>query len=136
MTDPSHDQRDKEDDKPHGKNAVEWSVFAFSAVLVTLVLSYLGYLSLTVKQTPPELSVRLGELTQRDGQIWVPVTVENRGTATASNVQVEVEAKNGSSASFTLPYVPRHGERHGWVGFEPPLTRHELKARVSGYEAP
>ena len=123
--------------KTHGKNAVEWTVFAFSCVLVTLVLGYLTYLSFASDSSPaPQLRVTLGQIIERDGQVWVGVTVENNGAITANNVEIEVEIENGQSAGFTLPHVPRHGKRQGWVGFEPPLAREELKARISGYQAP
>ena len=123
------------DESQHGKNAVEWSVFGLSCVLVLATLGYLGFLALTDEQSPPTLKVEIGEPVERDGQVWVPVTVENRGAATASNVEIEVQAA-GQNAGFTLPHVPRRGQRRGWVGFEPPLARQHIKARVSGYQAP
>lgn len=130
------DSSGQSDGKAQGKNAVEWTVFAFSCVLVTLVLGYLVYLSFASESSPaPQFRVTLGQIIERDGQIWVAVTVENRGAITANNVEVEVERKNGQSAGFTLPHVPRHGKREGWVAFDPPLTREELKGRITGYQA-
>lgn len=123
------------DGEVHGKNAVEWSVFALSCVLVTLVLGYLTFLTLTNQSSTPQLRATLGQPIERDGQIWIPVKVENRGMITANNVEIEVE-HGDKSAGFTLPHVPRQGEREGWVGFDPPLQRDTLKARVSGYQTP
>lgn len=140
MTDSTPDSQQDQtqsgsDEKVHGKNAVEWTVFALSCVLVTLVVGYLTFLTFTSQPSTPQLRATLGQAVKRDGQIWVPVRVENRGMITANNVEVEVE-HGGESAGFTLPHVPRHGERNGWVSFEPPLEREKLKARVSGYQTP
>ncbi len=136
--DSTNDAPPESDAKVHGKNAVEWTVFAFSCVLVTLVVGYLLYLTLSSKPetATPRLRVTLGQWSERNGHIWVPVTVENNGSVTAVNVEVKVERTDGQSAGFTLPHVPRRGKREGWVSFAPPLKREQLKARISGYQAP
>ncbi len=132
----SSEKSGEKTDKTHGKNAVEWIVFGLSCALVSAMLGYLAYLSLTMQESAPQLRATLGQSVERDGQIWVPVVVENRGSMTANNVEIEVEGENGKSAGFTLPHVPRNGTRQGWVGFEPPLQTAKLKARISGYQMP
>ncbi len=116
------------------KNALEWSVFAFSLVLVVGVVGYLGVAAWRDTDAPPDFVVEWDAPTPRgDGGFEVPVHVRNEGTTTAANVQVEVTS-GGESVTFTLEYVPRHSTREGIALFE----RYPAQpvARVRGYERP
>jgi uncharacterized protein (TIGR02588 family) len=122
------------------KNALEWTVFAASAVLVLGTLGYLIFSAATTKKLPPVLSIALGQAQPAASQFRVPVTISNDGNQTATGVQIEVtldEGKPGEEkASFTAPYLPRHSKREGAVLFKSDPRKGKLQARVLGYVDP
>ncbi len=131
-----NDQTTKSEEQG-GKNALEWTVFALSLVLFVGVLGFLGFQALSGAPTPPRLEISLGEPLKAGKQMLIPVRVENRGTTTAQGVEIEVSRRGrDQTAAFSLPHVPRGGERQGWVVFDAPLQRSELEARVLGYQEP
>ncbi|MBW3636319.1 MAG: hypothetical protein KY445_07625 [Armatimonadetes bacterium] len=120
-----------------GKNALEWTVFALSLILIIGVLGFLGFEAISGAPTPPRLEVSLGEPLKVGKQMLVPVGVENRGATTAQGVEIEVSRRGrDQTATFSLPHVPRGGQRQGWVVFEAPLQKSELESRVLGYQEP
>lgn len=119
--------------KSPAKNALEWSVFALSLTLILATLGFLGLQSKQLTGSPPRLEVTLGEPVRAGENVLIPVKVENRGATTAESVEVEV--RHGAQTSqFSLGFVPRRGERSGWVSFRAPVRKSALKTRVLGYE--
>lgn len=130
-------QETAEEEKKTGKNALEWTVFGLSFLLLTSVFGYLIYQSFHYGAAPPRLEVSLGQPVKAGTRILVPVKVENRGQVTAASVEIEVERRGGKeTAHFSLPHLPRGGEREGWVAFDAPLRKEELRAKIVGYEEP
>lgn len=120
-----------------GKNALEWTVFALSLVLVLGVLGFLSYEAISGANTPPRLEISLGEPVKAGKQWLIPVRIENRGATTATSVEIEVSRRGrDEKAGFSLDHVPRGGARQGWVSFDAPLQKSELEARVLGYQEP
>lgn len=120
-----------------GKNALEWAVFALSLLLVGAVLGFLGFDALSGRPTPPRLEISLGEPMKAGNRVLVPVNVENRGRTTAGGVEIEVKRRNSDETGhFSLPHLPRGGQRSGWVSFAAPLQKSDLDAQVLGYEEP
>lgn len=102
------------------KNVLEWTVFGISLVLVVGTLGYLVRESLAGTDGPPEVVVSLGAPRAGAGGHMVPVTAENRGGATAEDVQITVRLKAAGGeeeAVLTVPYLPRESRRSGWVTF-------------------
>lgn len=123
------------------KNWLEWVVFAIGLALVAGVLGYLVYDGLTMGDAPPSIEVRLGTPEQRGENFIVPVTVTNRGDATAEGVSIEVEQQRGDGqegerGQFEVAFLPRRATREGWVAFKTDPRQAQLTARVLGYEKP
>lgn len=116
----------------NAKNALEWTVFALSIVLISALLIYVGIKALDHKDSPPALKVTIGTLKRSGNTLTVPVTVKNSGQVTAQNVEVEISSPD-EKAGFTLDYVPREGHSEGFATFEKPVAKDELKARIVGY---
>lgn len=124
-------------EQQNGKNALEWTVFALSLILIVGVLGFLGFEALSGASTPPRLQISLGEPLKAGKQMLIPVRVENRGATTAAGVEIEVSRRGrDEKAAFVLPHVPRGGQRDGWVAFDAPLNKAELEARITGYQEP
>jgi uncharacterized protein (TIGR02588 family) len=125
------------------KHPLEWIVFAVSLALVTGTLGFLAWDAIQGaggKNSPADLSVELGRPEPRDGTWAVPVTVRNRGDATAEGVNVEViletPGAEPETASFEAAFVPRRSKREGWVMFRSDPSRGRLSGRAAGYETP
>ncbi len=125
--------------KPN-KNWLEWSVFTLSLALILGTAGVLLYEELAVERQPASPSIQVGKPEARDGNFVVPVTVVNKGDATAAEVRLEVMLRlpGGASerAEFDLPYLPRRATREAWVTFLHDPAQGELIPRVLGYQDP
>ena len=121
-----------------GKNALEWSVFALSCVLVLGTFAVLIHGMVVWQDAPARLTAHAGEAYQEGGSLWVPVVVANEGDHSAVNVEIEVVSTSTageSKAAFTVDQIPRGSERQGRVSFEGKREEHQFRVRVSGYQA-
>jgi uncharacterized protein (TIGR02588 family) len=117
------------------RNWLEWAVLALGAVVVTLVLGYLVYLTLNQEKSPPKLQVEVGEPQANPGGYQVEITVKNQGGDTAESVEVEVSLEEEKSR-FLIDFVPRGSEAQGWVCFTREPRAGQVKARVLGFGVP
>jgi uncharacterized protein (TIGR02588 family) len=125
--------------KPAGKNALEWTVFGVSILLVGAIMVILGLDALRWKEGPPRLEIVMGEARAGDGQLVIPVQVTNRGQTVAINVNVEVtdlSSAQRKGAIVAFDFVPRGATREGRAIFPPEQDPAKLEARISGYEVP
>jgi uncharacterized protein (TIGR02588 family) len=122
------------------KNWLEWVVFAFGLILVSVTLGYLIYAGSTMGHEPPTIEVRLGTAEKQQFSFLVPVTVINHGDETAEGVRIEVLIENSGvlkeRAELDVAFLPRYATREGWVTFEQDPGANQLKARVLGYQKP
>lgn len=122
------------------KNILEWVVFAVSLILVMGVIGYLSYDAATLGNNQPDIQVSLGASEQRTQGFVIPVTIRNTGDETAEGVRVEVQLKlNGADAEtgeLEFPFVPRGGQREGYVAFNRDPNTGRLETRILGYEKP
>lgn len=122
------------------KNPLEWAVFGIGLVLTLGVIGSLAWDAVRGGEKPPDLIVELGVPEPRSQGWAVPVTVRNEGeeTAEGARVLVTLELPGGEKeeAELSLPFVPRHSRREGWVHFLHPPARGRLSGRVTGYEQP
>lgn len=121
------------------KNALEWSVFALSAVLIAALFGFLIYESATIGDAPPDIHVQIGTPEQRSGYFAVPIEATNKGDHTAEGVHIEVvlrAAGEEETGDFEIQFLPRRGSREGWVTFKSDPRNGTLEARVLGYEKP
>ena len=121
------------------KNWVEWTVFAFSAVLIVSVIGFLVYENAAIGDAPPDIQVQIGTPEPRTGYFAVPVEVMNKGDHTAEGVHIEVVLKGAGeeeTGDFEIQFLPRRGSREAWVTFKSDPRNGTLEARVLGYEKP
>jgi uncharacterized protein (TIGR02588 family) len=121
------------------KNALEWAVFAVSAVVIAALLATLAYHETTRPDSPPDLRVEaVGDRATAGGHA-VTLQVRNLGGTTAATVTIEaVLAGRGTNerGQVVLPFVPAGSTRTGEVLFSRKPEPGELTVRVSGYERP
>jgi uncharacterized protein (TIGR02588 family) len=126
--------------KKPAKNALEWTVFIASSLVVLAVLGYLATKALTEKKTPPDLRTEAGAVIARNGSYRLPLLVRNTGGATAEAVIVEAVLRRGEQelerAQLELSFVPRGSEREGWVTFRHDPQCCTLETRAVSYEEP
>ena len=121
------------------KNALEWTVFFVSLVVIGAVVAALVMFELQRTDAPPELLVSVDGGRRAGDGYAVRVVVENRGGRTAANVSVEVVvdgSADGQRGELVLPFVPHGGTRHGEVMFTSEPAAGALRARIRGYEIP
>ena len=121
-----------------GKNALEWSVFALSCLLILTTFGILIRGMMVWQDTPARITARAGEAYQEGGHVWVPIVVTNEGDHAATNVEIEVVSTSPageSQAGFTMDLLPRGSERRGQVSFAAEKEKHQFSVRVSGYQA-
>jgi uncharacterized protein (TIGR02588 family) len=107
----------------NGKNALEWSVFALSLLLVAAMFAVLAVDAATWRGRPAALEASLGPAEKSAGGVRFPVHVINRGDLAAVDVQVEVAADDGSRARLIFDFVPGKGARRGSAVFSAGVTR-------------
>ncbi len=103
-----------------GKNALEWSVFTGSCLLLAGVIAVLVKEALAWDDTPARLEATLGPPTAEHDRIHVPVELVNRGDQVAEHVQLEVLRQSSSGdqrAMLSFDFVPRDATRRGRVNF-------------------
>ena len=129
------------------KNPLEWGVFAISLLLVGATLFYLGRETLTAKESPPHIALKMGtprllqNFPKEAPSFIVSVEASNKGWQTAEGVHIEIEMQRGQeepqTADFEIAFLPRNSSREGWVAFKgKPENIKKLSARVLGYEIP
>ena len=121
------------------KNALEWSVFTVSALLIAALLGFLIYESATIGDAPPDIHVQIGTPEQRSGYFAVPIEATNKGDHTAEGVHIEVVLRGAGeeeTGDFEIQFLPRRGSREAWVTFTSDPRKGTLEARVLGYEKP
>lgn len=126
--------------KKHEKNVVEWSVFAISALIVTLTVGYLTFAAIRGKNVPPDLRITTGPPSAAGAGHRVEVKVRNAGDTSAEQVQIEVTLRRGEEeverAELDLIYVPRKSERTGWVTFHNDPRCCAVATRAMSYDTP
>ena len=121
------------------KNWLEWSITIISGILVIFTLGFLVYQLIYEEQTPPDISVVLGEVFEKDEAYSVPIKAINEGTETAGNVVIEIVIEGDpekEKAQITFAYLPGKSSAQGWVIFTKKPERKSLKTHVIGYSTP
>lgn len=129
---------EKKDNKEE-KNWLEWTITIISGILVVFTLAFLVYQMIYEEQTPPDIVVVLGIVSQKDGAFAVPIKATNKGTETAENVIIEITLKghpNDEKSQMTFAYLPRKSSANGWVIFSRKPDLKDLQTRVIGYSIP
>ena len=119
------------------KNLLEWIVFGVSLALIVGMAGVVGYEHMTRENSPPQLSVMMGEVVQGPNGFSVELVVENSGDRTAESVQVEASLEGSSDRTeVVLQYVPYRSKRRAWVVLPSDPRQGRLITRVLGFEEP
>lgn len=133
--------KNKEQQSKDKKNALEWSVFGISLLMVLLVLGYLVYHAFENRELPPMLEVVYSPDPTPYSPYRYQVTTYNKGGSTAEQVLVKVIMKDNGSileeASLIFSWIPQTSKRVGWVIFsQNPARADSLTAQVVSYQVP
>ena len=126
-------------DTKHVKNALEWTVFAASCLLVLATLVILIMDAATAGQSPAKIRVQPGQPYQADGRLWIPVEVSNSGGRAAAAIEVEASRPSQpgeSPAGISIDYLPRGATRKGQVSFPVSKADVPVEFRVSSFQEP
>ena len=122
------------------KNALEWTVFAISALIFVALVGYLAVEATRRGPSGLHIEVTTGSA-QRQGDFWaVPVTMSNHGEQTAEQLNIEVALlEDGREVEVTevdLAFLPRRSERHAWALFRNDPRELEIVARAVSFKEP
>ncbi len=89
----------------------------------------------TAGHRPADIVVTVGQPVAAGQGYAVPIEVRNSGDIAAQDVQVSVTLRipEPEESDVTIPYVPYHSTRRGWVMFSRDPGTARLEARVLGY---
>lgn len=121
------------------KNRLEWSITIFSGILVCLTLGFLIYQLIYEEATPPNITIFLGEVSQKDGAFAIPIKASNQGSETGENVVIEVtlEAElENENFEIIFAYLPGKSSAKDWVIFTKRPETSKLNTHVKGYRTP
>ena len=107
----------KSPDRHPGKNALEWTVFAASALLILAMFAVLALEAMQWEERPPSLAVTLGTPETKEGRRIIPVEVANHGDVAATDIRIELAGDDGQRAQVLMDFIARHGTRRGRVSF-------------------
>ncbi len=125
--------------KKEKKNWLEWLITIISGILVVFTLGFLIYQLIFEEQTPPNIAIVLGEISQKDDAFAIPIQANNNGTETAENVIIEIVSENRDieeKAQITFSYLPGKSSANGWITFTKKPDISSLKTHVVGYTTP
>lgn len=133
--------RDNQENEEGKKNALEWSTFAASLLLILCTVAYLGYKTYTDKPSPPEIIVAFSLNPGIHSPYRYRLIVENVGGATAEDVIIEMALKKRDStlerSELQLAFVPQSSKREGWVNFlQDPAKADTTIAKVVSFKKP
>lgn len=101
------------------KNALEWVVFAASAILVAAVAAVLIVSGARSAHTPPSLVIEHGTAEANGDAFRIPIRVRNTGDETAEHARIEVELTRAGEvverAELTFAFIPKRSAREGWI---------------------
>lgn len=122
------------------KNALEWTVFAASLLIVAGCVALVALAMARDGDGPPELIVTTGAAARTAAGYRVPVRVRNDGDATAADVHVELALEEAGReverVELSFLFVPRRSAREGMVVFRRDPSCCTVAVRALGFETP
>lgn len=118
----------------------EWAVAAFGLALVVGTIGYSAYNALAAGAAVPGVTVeRVGTHATQGGYV-VRFSARNHSGATAAELRVEGELRQGASlveaSGVTLGYLPSFSRRQGGLFFQEDPDKYELRLFPKGYAEP
>ncbi len=130
------------DDEPAGtaeqNRTVEWLVGSVSALLVAMLIVYLGYQALVSDGRPPRFAIEVSDAAQMEDGLHVVFSVTNLGDQTAAGVTVIAAAPglDQPPEPITFDYLPAGSVRHGSFVFPDRVREADIGFRVVSYREP
>jgi len=137
MTDQSSDQANSSHRSP-----AEWVSFTIALFILITIVGLVTFRGLGRDSQPPILCVTIKqvEISQVEGQFYVPFAVTNSGGKTAESVQVVAELTTASgvqeSGEQTINFLSSGEIQEGAFIFSYPPQEGDLKVRVASYKLP
>ena len=114
-------------------------MFGLSVVIILAVVSVLAFEAITGADSPPQLTISLGDVVAQPAGYSIPLTVENTGGTTAENINLELTLQTDGEEEIgecQIAFVPRQSSGECWAMLSTDPEGGELKARVLGFEQP
>lgn len=136
MTESPDRTEDRQEQQPDGTSPGEYVVGALGALLVLLLVGFLGYQAIVARETGPELSVAVTGVELAPAGYAVHFELVNSGGETAEAVQLGgALVRRGrpvEQASTTVDYVPPDSVRAGALLFSIDPRTAQLQIRPTG----
>ncbi|CCG02635.1 hypothetical protein [Blastococcus saxobsidens] len=133
----SGSDEDSQDQGSGGTSAAEYAVGGLGGLLVLLLIAFLGYQALAVRESGPQLAVEVTAVEQVGAGYEVRLRVRNDGGTTAEAVQVSGQivrdGRQVEQASATIAYVPPESRREAVLVFSADPRDGELTVGPEGY---
>ncbi|MGY2083952.1 hypothetical protein [Blastococcus sp. SYSU DS0539] len=121
-----------------GTSAAEYAMGGLGGLLVLLLIAFLGYQAVAVRESGPELAVDITTVEQAGSGYEVHLRVRNDGGTTAETVQLggqlSRDGRQVEQASATIAYVPPESRRAAVLVFSNDPRDGELTVGPEGYE--
>ena len=133
-------KRDTDQNREHRRNSpLEWLVAGFGLVLVVGAVGFMLFRAFADTHTPPNVQLRVLDVTASKGGYLVRVEAHNTGDEAAAELSVEGTVERGGKTletrDTTFDFVPSGSVREGGLFFsEDP--RGALSLRPLGYREP
>ncbi|MGY1827671.1 MULTISPECIES: hypothetical protein [unclassified Blastococcus] len=129
---------DAQDQGAGGTSAAEYAAGGLGGVLVLLLIAFLGYQAVAVRESGPELAVEITAIEQAGPGYEVHVRVRNDGGTTAETVQLSGQltrdGRQVEQASASVAYVPPESRREAVLVFSADPRDGELTVGPEGYK--
>lgn len=135
----SRKKKSRENPDRNIKNALEWSVFGVSCLLILLVLAYLVVDALRTRDPDPNLETKITSIEKQPDRTVVELLVTNRGGSTAADLSVQLVADFPSEKKETeiaFDFLPRNGTRRARVEFLSNETARSVTPAIHSYREP
>jgi uncharacterized protein (TIGR02588 family) len=126
--------------KPQSTSPAEWTVAGLGALFVAVTIGYLVYFEFTTSSSPPDIDVRIQDISRQDSNYVVSFDVYNKSPRTAANLRVVGDlTANGTSlesSQVVFDYVPAFSSRHGGLLFQHDPSAGKIEVRAVSFVSP
>jgi uncharacterized protein (TIGR02588 family) len=131
----------KYDHEEFQKNKLEWTVFAFSSLLLLCLMAYLCYQTFTHSPSAPDLQVTYAKDTASNNLFGYRIYLDNHGGETAEDVMIAVSLLKSDtiveSSTLQIAFSPKRSKREGWISFTAnPEKADSIQVKVMSYKKP
>lgn len=119
---------------------IEWIAGTIGLLMLLAVIAFLLYEVATDEGRPPQMTIKIEEITPAGEQYLVQFSIQNSGDETAADVLIEGTLHEGETlietSEATLTFVPAGSTRKGGLYFAENPADFALEIVAKGYEQP